>query len=791
MNEQNKTTDMALSLSTLLVRWRWLFMLLSLAIVGSLTSGGRFISFATDYEVWFSDDNPQLIDFTALQNTYDKSDNVLFLIAPKDGKVFTRETLASVEWLTKQAWQTPYSTRVDSITNFQHTYANGDDLIVADLVENAAALNNAELIGIQEVALREPLLLHRVISEDAAVTAVSVTINLPKNSPEGSPTVTAFARDLAAQLKTRNPNLEMHLTGLVVMDNAFLEASQKDMGSLTLIMFGLILFGLLIFLRSISGTLSILVVIILSIMATMGFSGWLGVKLTPVSAGAPTIVMTIVVANAVHILVSLIHAMRAGMTKREALIESLRINIQPVALATITTIVGFMSMHFSDVPPFHDLGNMVAIGVISAFVLSMAFLPWLIMLLPMRVGVTENYSNRHMNGFADFVIRKRSTLLWSFTALTLVLVALIPQNNINDNIWQYFDKSVAFRVDTDYASEHLTGPYYLEYSLDSNQENGISQPEYLKTIDNFQQWLYQQPEVVHVNTISDILKRLNKNLHGDDLDWYRLPENKAMAAQYLLLYEMSLPYGLDLNNQINVDKSATRIVVSLHNMSNNKMIEFHQRSGDWLSSNAADYQLTASSPMYMFSHISLRTVYQMVGGVAFALTLISLLIMISLRSFKIGLISLIPNLLPPIMAFGVWGILVGEVGFALAVGLGMTIGIIVDDTVHFLSKYLRARREKGLDAEQAVRYAFSNVGTALIITTIVLVGGFSVLAFSSFKLNVDLGMITALTIGIAIIVDFLLLPALLIKFDKRDYVSENTEIQHNKPLTQNVALEDA
>jgi len=190
----------------------------------------------------------------------------------------------------------------------------------------------------------------------------------------------------------------------------------------------------------------------------------------------------------------------------------------------------------------------------------------------------------------------------------------------------------------------------------------------------------------------------------------------------------------------------------------------------WLDKNAPEsYQLIASSPMYMFSHISLRTVEQMIGGVAFALVMISIIIIFALRSFKIGLISLIPNLVPPVIAFGVWGILIGEVGFALAVGLGMTIGIIVDDTVHFLSKYIRARREKGLSAEEAVRYAFLNVGTALIITTIVLVAGFSVLILSSFKINTDLGMITALTIGIALVVDFILLPALLIQFDTQEY----------------------
>ena len=779
------------TIATGLVRYRWLFMLLSLVLVGTLTSGVRFMGFATDYEVWFSDDNLQLNDFKILEKTYDKSDNVLFLITPKEGDVFTQQTLASVEWLTEQAWQIPNSTRVDSITNFQRTYAVEDDLVVADLVENAENLSRAELTKIKQVALNEPLLLHRIISENAAVTAVSVTINLPKNSPEGSPLVTAFARDLVAKVKEKNPNLDMHLTGLVVMDNAFMEASQSDMGSLTLIMFGLIVFGLLVFLRSITGTLSILVVIILSIMATVGFSGWIGVLLTPVSAGAPTIVMTIVVANAVHILVTMIHGMRAGMEKRDALIESLRVNIQPVVLAAVTTVTGFMSMHFSDVPPFHDLGNMVAVGVITTLILSMAFLPWLLMFLPMRVKVIADHSNRHMKDFSDFIITRHKPLLWSFSILTVVLISFIPNNVVNDNIWEYFETSVPFRVDTDYASANLTGPYYLEYSLKSNEVGGISNPAYMKTVDDFQRWLNNQHEVIHVNTITDIMKRLNKNLHADDEKWYRLPENKNLAAQYLLLYEMSLPYGLDLTNQINLDKSATRVVASLHNLSNNSMIVFHKRALTWLERNAPNYEVTASSPMYMFSHISLRTVEQMIGGVAFALIMISILIVVALRSFKIGLISLIPNLVPPVMAFGVWGILIGEVGFALAVGLGMTIGIIVDDTVHFLSKYLRARREKGLDAEEAVRYAFSNVGTALIITTIVLVGGFSVLISSTFKINTDLGMITALTIGIALIVDFILLPSLLIQFDTKEYATSESLIKSNNILSsQTVVAED-
>jgi len=758
-----------------LVKWRWPLALLSLVVVFSLASGARFLSFATDYQIWFSEDNPQYLDFTAIQKTFVKSDNVVILITPKEGEVFTQETLASVEWLTAAAWKIPFSTRVDSLSNFQYTYAEEDDLIVADLYEDAASLSAAELEKIKTIALNEPLLLNSAISTDAKVTGINVSINLPDGDSEGSPKVISYTRDLIKQLEKRNPNIDVHLTGLVAMDNSFMEASMADMSSLTLVMFSLILLGLLFFLRSVTATLSILVIIMMSIASTMGFAGWMGVQLTPVSASAPTIVMTIVVANAVHILLSMIHNMRAGQTKRKALSESLRINIQPVVLATTTTVIGFLTMHFSDVPPFHHLANMVAVGVLISFMLSMTFLPWLLMLFPVKVRVGDNKAAEKMGVFADFVIVKRKQILWSMTLLTIVLGALVPLNIVNDRIWEFFDESVAFRVDTDYASEHLTGPYYLEYGLESNSPGGISSPDYMLVLDKYRTWLYQQPEVVHVNVLSDIMKRLNKNLHGDDPEWYRLPDDRVSAAQYLLLYEMSLPYGLDLNNQINVDKSASRITVSLHTMSNNEMIEFNHRALAWLSVEAPWITATVGSPQFMFSHISLRTVEQMTSGVAFALILISVLILVSLRSLKIGVISIIPNLVPPLMSFGLWGLLVGEVGFALALSVSMIIGIIVDDTVHFLSKYMRGRREQGLTAEQAVRFAFVNVGPALIVTTCVLAVGFSVLMLSTFKLNYELGLITAMTISIALFVDFLLLPVMLLTFDTAE-VAVDTDV---------------
>jgi len=175
-----------------------------------------------------------------------------------------------------------------------------------------------------------------------------------------------------------------------------------------------------------------------------------------------------------------------------------------------------------------------------------------------------------------------------------------------------------------------------------------------------------------------------------------------------------------------------------------------------------------ASPSIMFGNIGMRNIKSMITGTTLALVLISFILIIAFRSVTIGLVSLIPNLLPAAAAFGVWGLLVGEVGVSLSIVISMTLGIVVDDTIHFLSKYLRARREKNLNAADAIRYAFSTVGTALWVTTIVLIAGFSVLAFSSFKMNAGMGLLTAITIGLALALDFLFLPPFLLKIQEND-----------------------
>lgn len=747
------------------LRLRWWVVLATLLIVALLGSGARLISFSNDYRMFFSPENPQLQAFEALQDTYTKNDNVLFVVVPKDGKVFTRDTLETVEWLTKQAWQIPYSIRVDSVTNFQHTSAEGDDLLVRDLVSNAASLSDDELQKAEQVAINEPLLRKRLISPTAHVTGVNVTIQLQEKKLTEVPEVAAFARELVTQAEARNPNIEVRLTGMVIMNNAFPEASQTDMKTLYPLMFGFILVVLALMLKSFSATIATTLVIVMTIICTMGLTGWVGIQMSPPTTSVPVIVMTLAVADCVHILVIFLHGMRRGLNKYAAMVESLRINLTPVFLTSLTTAIGFMSLNFSDAPPFRDLGNMSAMGVIAAFFLSVLFLPAVMMVLPLRIKQVPEEHSTGMDRFAEFVIRNRNRLFWVMAILIVGLVSQIPRNQLNDVFVEYFDEEIPFRADTEFATDNLTGIYLIEYSLPSADDSKISDPEYLQHLEAFANWYREQPGVLHVNALTDIMKRLNKNMHGDDPDWYRLPDDNELAAQYLLLYEFSLPFGLDLNNQINVAKTATRMTVTMDTTSTEDLLATEERAKAWLQQNTPDYMhADGASSAIMFAHIGHRNVRSMLKGTTIALLLISAILLVALRSLRIGLLSVIPNLVPIGMALGLWGLLVGQVGLALSVVAGVTIGIVVDDTVHFLSKYVRAQRERGLSSEDAVRYAFSTVGTALWVTSLVLVVGFGILALSAFELNAGMGLLTAITIALALLADFLFLPPLLMKF---------------------------
>ena len=498
----------------------------------------------------------------------------------------------------------------------------------------------------------------------------------------------------------------------------------------------------------------------------MGMAAGAGCLLSPTNSGIPIIVMVIAIADSIHIITNMLQGLRQGLEKQAAIVESMRINAYPIFLTSLTTAIGFLTLNSSDSPPFHVLGNWVAFGVLSAFIYSMTFLPALLAVLPLRATRARPESSVFFERFGEFVTARHKPLFWTLMLATVVLITGVPRIELGDNLTEFFDDRYEFRRDSDFIIENLSGLDKLEYSLESGSDGGITNPVYLQKVEAFAEWYRDQPKVTHVQVFSDIMKRLNRNMHGEDPAYYRLPETPELAAQYLLLYELSLPFGANLKDRIDMAKSASRMSVTIENATSSELKAIDAKAQAWLHAELPGLTGEASGRSIIAAHMSERNVHSMIGGILAAIALITLLLMWVFKSVHLGLISLLPNLIPALMSFGLWGYLVGRIGLVSSVVIAISFGIVVDDTIHFLSKYLKSRRA-GQSAPEAVRYAFRTTGQALWVTSAILVAGFLVFTASGFEISWVLGLMVAITITFAMATDFLLLPALLILLDRK------------------------
>jgi len=767
------------------IHYRWIVTAIAFIVCLAAGWGMQFLDVKSDYREYFKVGDPQRASFDRLQDTYSQSDTVFFVVAPKSGQVFQNDVLQMVEELTDAAWQLPFSLRVDSLTNFQHTYADEEGLIVENLVEDAAKLTTTELEKIQAIAIDEKMLYGRLITDEASVTGVATTINLPGQSNDEFGEVARAARVIAEDYRAKYPDIDIYLSGMIMGNNTTTELIEQDASFLVPLMGLIIVLTLLVLLRSVLATLATVMVILSTLITTMGLMGWIGFSITGPSSSVPIIIVTIAVADCVHILVSYFFLKRQGVPKTPSILKSLKINLGPIFLTSLTTTIGFLSMNFSDSPPFQILGTVSAIGVVVAFLFSVTLLPALMaILLPAKEVESIEDNDGVLEPLANRVLNHPRRFFWGVALASALLFMAIPKNEINDEFTHFFHENQPFRKAVDFSNENLVGVSTIEYALVSPYEGGVNNPDFLTTLDQFTQWLLIQPEVKQVTSLSDTMKRLNRDMHAGDDSWYKIPDSKELAAQYLLLYEMSLPFGLDMTNQIDFEKLETRITASLSELNTNEMLALEARANQWLETRFPDIEFYQSSGTLMFAHLSVNNSYSSLISAGIALILISFILTFALNSAKMGLISLLVNMAPAALAFGVWGLLVGQVGLSISVAVGMTLGIVVDNTVHFLSKYLNARRHQKLSGESAIRYAFSHVGTALLVCNAVLIAGFLVLAQSDFMLNSDMGYFTALTFLLALAVDFLFLPPLLLFIEKRAKSTEENviELQHDTGL---------
>jgi predicted RND superfamily exporter protein len=688
-------------------------------------------------------------------------------LVPRDGNVFTAGALSAIVKMTHEAWRIPHAARVFSLANFNHSYANGDEIIIEPLYGAETTLDSAKIAQIRKIVLNEPELLHRLVSPDGGVTGIDVLLIKNERDDGATAEIAAHARKLKARWQKAYPGIQIRLSGSIIGDDTYREAAQRDMRILipltAILIFSLIAIGL----ASVAVTVATTLVMTGGAVAALGFAGWAGMTLNVSTAVSPLAVMVLTIASCVHIIWNWLQARAAGSSSFDGLRTSLTLNIPPITVTNLTTAIGFLCMNFADAPPLRDMGNFVAFGIVVGWLLSLTALPCMLSFLPTKRRIRLRILPVLMERLSDFTIGRRRALFLVFIAGLGVAGFGINQIVLDDDYIRYFDHSFEFRRDTEVMEQRLTGLHGLQYSFDSKSDGGVFDPSFLEKLERFTGWLEKQDHVVYVSALTKLLKRLNKSMNGDDPAAYALPETRQHNAQYILFYELSVPVGHDLNSLIDITRSKTLVTIIVRDTASKDLRALSARAEAWLRENTPDIAARTTGLSVLFAYLSERNIKSMIWGTSLALILISAIMFFTLKSVRFGLISLMPNLYPAFLAFGIWGMTVSTVNLASSVVTAMTLGIVVDDTIHILMKYTYMRRKEGLLPEDALRRTMSSVGPALVITSVAIIVGLLVMGLSGFQINQHIGLLTALVVGVALLADLLLLPPLLLFVDRR------------------------
>ncbi len=753
-------------LADILLRHKVLVLVLSLILTAVLTAGTARIEVSGDYRAFFDKGNPELLAFDAIEDTYARLDSFAIVVRPKSGDLFTRDRLELLRDTTVRLWDVAYVSRVDSLTNHQHSWAEDDDLFVEDLVPEDSPLDAADIKRIRTIALSEPTIENYLMSPDGRTASLIVTLNPPEGDENGLQLPVKTAREIVDDLRAKHPDFVIALVGGAVLDSTLREVSERDAAVLFPLMLGVLFFGLWAFYKSPWAAGAVTILVVASVSSTLGIMGYMDIPMMTATAALPVIVLTIAVTSAIHIVTAVQAGLVDGLSRRIAIMETMRLNFEPVIITSATTVFGFIGLVFSETPPYRDVGILSALGTVLAVFYTLVVLPSLLAVVPLKAATEKTWGGEYLARTALAVAAKPKFFIGLYVVLTVAACLAVTQLKINDKFVDYFSDNVPFKQDATFVSEHLPGLYFLEFSIASGEEGGINEPAYLKRLDAFASWLKAQPGVTHVSAITDIMKRLNRNMHDDDPDHYKLPSTRNEAAQYLLLYEMSLPFGRDLNNQIDVAKSASRVTVVMGDISTGAMHDLERASEAWLKNNTPTMMhADGTGVAIIFAHLTERTLTSMIGGTLIGFAFMAVCIQIALRSLSLSFLSVIVNISPVAFVFAVWWLMVGEIGLYAAVVATVSLGFIVDFAIHILSKYKRLR-SYGADLPHALTESFLFVGPPLLVTTVVLVAGFLTLVAADFTINAYLGIMTGLVIALAFVTDFVFLPALLTLFDR-------------------------
>lgn len=721
---------------------------------------------------WFKTHDPLLKELDRFELQFGNDEAAIFILEFKD-HALTAQNYNWIKNVTNEIWKVESVIRVESLSNYQFIEVLGDDINIAPLTDQDRP-NLIELDKIKEKIQSDHNIKDRFISADLKYSFIYAHLNSPFDQPLDYKALTRQMEKIKDQFSSDEARII--LTGSGIVNDAMRSTAEHDLITMVPTMFVIIIIILGYLYRSLPAVGLPLLLWGLVTCATYGFSAFLSIPFDNLTSAVPAVMLAVALADSIHIL-NTYYSLTQTLPTQEALIKTLDKNITPTFLTSLSTSIGFGALILTDLKPIQHLGILCTFGTILAWFLTIFFIPSIILILrkdstkhldPFNTTIPKQRKVPQLPAkwFAKTIINHHKIIFISTTLLTLGGIYLASKAKINVDPTSFFTEGHPIKEASDLLLVTMNGVSGPQIVIDSQFEHGAKDPLFLKRVDELDQWMKKQPNIRTTFSILDVIKKMNQALNENKTGEYRIPDTKEQVAESLFLYQLGLPQGLDMKNIITVDERSIRLSVLWPIMDSERGLKMAGLIEHKAQELGLDIKIVGKLHLYHRMNDYIVKTFLISFGVA--MFLITLIMIKTLKSSKLGLISMIPNILPLGIGLGVVGVLGMDINNGTSIVASIALGIAIDDTIHFLVNFQQVVKRNSygtkLSTEELYKCfeeVYKTTGSALFFTTLILILGFGIFVFAQFKPNVDFGLLTSLVLFLALLLDLFYLPSLL------------------------------
>ncbi|MAR28519.1 MAG: hypothetical protein CMD51_03115, partial [Gammaproteobacteria bacterium] len=756
---------MATDLGNWLVQHRFKLAVVALLVTIIGGWGVQFTRFDGTNESLFAEADEYKAEVDQARVDFPSSAPRLTMTFEVDGDIFNLRTLTAIDELTRRYIEIDSAIALSSILTYRVSEADKEILGRSYLFPDLDDITEADLQQIKTIALNDEDLTQARLTSAGNVTLATISYSVSEDTSEARLAVAESAVVLRDSLRQQYPDIRIYLVGGPMFERDSNLAREKDNKVLLPLV---VIAGVLLLwfcLGSLLSSIALAVVALTTIIVTVGTHALLDIPLNQISRLGPAVAGIVAFADGIHVLSVYAQKILRGTDRKQALIESININFRPIALATVTTTMGFLSLNLSSAPAIYGFGNIVAIGVIWAFFFTVFLLPAMILLIPARSIAKPLGVSGFIEGVLRLVARREKTLFWGFLGLIAVTLFMLPLNKLDNDPFDFIDEGSDLSVVVEIQQREFENDRGLAFVVRSNEYYGITNRDFLDKVDDIATQLEADPQISWVSTYTDYLKLRNKAANDDDEAYEVIPEDQLTVIDYLVGYQLVAEIDPNLGQIFNKDYSAIYLYVATSGLSDEEILQLANKI-DVLAENYASesFQVTHANNTILGARLNQIISTELFTGFSLSLVMITLTMMIGLRSLRYGLLSIAPNVFPITIVFGLWGLIEGNLSPYVLMLLAVSIGLVVDDSVHVLSKYKTAR-DSGKSPGESIEDSISLAGSAITITTLWMSVGIALMGFSSTTIFQNLTSIITPIIVVALFLDLLFLPSLLTRFD--------------------------